>query len=136
MFEVLHRAMNRNLVVCLPSHPFFCLASNVFFFMMHIRLGLPHSLALGLSYCIYGQPLDLMGIHFFHCTHGGERMLSHDVVRDAFASITRYSGFHVVHEQTHVLLSFTLESSCWWADIVLLVDGICTLANVIIVDSI
>jgi len=63
-------------------------------------------------------------------------MLSHDVVRDAFASIMRYSGFHVVHEQTHVLLSLTFESSCWWADIVLLVDGICTLADVIIVDSI
>jgi hypothetical protein len=79
-----------------------------FFFVMHTRLGLPHSLTLGLSHCIYGQPLDLMGIHLFHCTHGGERMLSHDVVWDAFASIVRYSSFHVVHEQTHVLLSLTL----------------------------
>jgi len=104
--------------------------------MMHIRLGLPHSLALGFSHCIYAQPLDLMGIHLFHCTHGGERMLSHDIVRDAFASITRYSGFHVVHEQTHVLLFLTFESLCWWADIVLLVDDICTLADVIIVNSI
>ncbi len=87
---------------------FFRLTLEVFSFVMHIRLGLPHSLALGFSHCIYGQSLDHMGIHLFHCAHGGERMASHDVVWDAFASISIYFSFHVVHEQTHILCFLTL----------------------------
>jgi len=34
---------------------------------------------------------------------GGGQMASHDVVQDAFTSIMRDVGFHVSHEQTHVL---------------------------------
>jgi hypothetical protein len=75
---------------------------------MHTRLGLPHSLALGFSHYISGQSLDPMGIHLFHCVHGGERMASHDVVWDVCASIVIYFDLYVVYEQTHVLLSFTL----------------------------
>jgi len=72
--------------------------------VLHIQLGLHHPLALGLSYCICGQPLDAMRIHFFHCAHGGERIVSHDVMQDAFASIAKDVGFHVLHEQTHILM--------------------------------
>jgi hypothetical protein len=43
-----------------------------------------------------------MGIHLFRCTHGGERIALHDVVRDAFASIAKKARFHVSQEQTHV----------------------------------
>jgi hypothetical protein len=59
---------------------FLFLALNIFSFMMHIGLGLPHPLALGLSHCIYGQPLDPIEIHVLHCAHGEERMASHGVV--------------------------------------------------------
>jgi len=71
---------------------FFCLALNVFSSIVRTKLGLPHPLALGLSNCICGQPLDRMGIHLFFCTHGRERTTSHDVVWDAFASIMRDVG--------------------------------------------
>lgn len=57
--------------------PFFFLALNVFSSMMRTNLGLPHPLALGLSHCIYGQPLNPARIHLFHCAHGEERMASH-----------------------------------------------------------
>jgi len=63
------------------THPiiiFSHLSSNVVFFAKHTMLGLPHSLALGLSHCIFGQPLNPMVIHFLRCTHGGERTVSHD----------------------------------------------------------
>jgi hypothetical protein len=90
---------------------FSSLTSKVFFTMLHIWLGLHHPLTLDLSYCICGQPLDAMGIHFLHCAQGGERMVSHDIVqdafasmRDAFASIAKDMGFHVLHKQTHILL--------------------------------
>jgi hypothetical protein len=71
---------------------------------MHNRLGLPPLLAIDLSHCIFGQPLDPMGIRFLCCAHGGEKMVSHDPVWDAFASITRNASFHVACEQTHIFL--------------------------------
>jgi hypothetical protein len=42
-----------------------------------------------MSHCVYSLPLDPMGIHLFQCIHGGEKMTSHDVMRDAFVAIAR-----------------------------------------------
>jgi hypothetical protein len=103
---------------------------------MHTKLGFLHPLALGLSHYIYGQPLDPMGIHFFHCIHGWERTVSHDAMWDAFAFIMKDVCFHVACEQTHIFFPPNIQSSCQWVNIVLLVDGIHMLANVIIVGSI
>jgi hypothetical protein len=63
-------------------------------------------------------------------------MTSHDVVRNVFVAITKNAGFHVSQEQTHVLLPPTLQFSCRWIEIVLLVDGVHTLVDVVIVDPI
>jgi hypothetical protein len=120
------------LSVC-PIILFIHLASNIFLHdAMCTKLGLPHMLTFGLSHYIYGQPLDLMGIHLFCCAHGGEKTTSHNVIWDAFVSITKYVGFHGVREQTHILLLLTIQSSRQRVDIVLSVDGIRMLANVII----
>ncbi len=86
---------------------FFDLALNIFSYVMHTKLGFLHLLALGLSHYIYGQLLDPMGIHFFHCAHSGERTVSHDATWDAFASIMKDVCFHVACEQTHILLPVT-----------------------------
>jgi hypothetical protein len=105
----------------LPTHPIIlCFPFGLKHFpsTMHTKLGLPHSLALGLSHCICGQPLNPMGFHFFPCTHGGERTTSHDVMKDAFASIARDASLHVSYEQTHVLLPPTFQSSHWPVNIV------------------
>ncbi len=75
-----------------------------------------------------------MGIHLFRYTHGGERTIYHDVVRDAFAYIMKHVGFHVFWEQTHIFLPFSFQSFHWWVNIILSIDGIRTLADVIIVD--
>jgi hypothetical protein len=83
---------------------FLHLASNVFFFAMQNRLGLPPLLAFDLSHCICGQPLGPMGIRFLCCAHGGEKMVSHDPMWDAFTSIMRNASFHVACEQTHIFL--------------------------------
>jgi len=72
--------------------------------MMRTNLGLPHPLALGLSHCIYGQPLDPIEIHLFRCAHGEESMASHGAVWDTFASIVIDAGFHVARKQTHVIM--------------------------------
>ncbi len=78
-----------------PSIFFFHMVSNDFSTALCIRLCLSHLLILGVSHCICSQPLDPMGIHLFHCIHGGEKMVSHDVVRDVFTAIGKSARFHV-----------------------------------------
>jgi hypothetical protein len=116
MFFYSHQACLRSLqgwaqelgyLLTLSCNAFVC---TQFYFSLRCRarLGLPHPLTLGLTHCIYDHSLDPMGIHFFCCAHSGESIVSHDVVRDVFASIVRVVNFHVLPEQTHVLpqLSF------------------------------
>jgi hypothetical protein len=68
----------------------------------------------------------------FFYSHGGEHIASHNVVKNAFTSTVRDVGFHVLHEQTHVLLSPFFQSSCWRVDIVLSVEDIHILVDVVI----
>jgi len=53
----------------------------------------------------FGNTIEAMGIHLFCYIHNGERIASHDVVRDAFAFIVKDARFHVLQKQTHVFLS-------------------------------
>jgi hypothetical protein len=81
------------MVVCSPSNPFFQLPSKVFSIMLHIWFDPPNPLVFGLSHGICDQLLGPVRIHFFRCAHCGERMTSHNVVRDAFASIMKDVGY-------------------------------------------
>jgi len=91
--------------------------SNVFSYMLQTKLTLPHPLDLGMTHYIYGQPLNPMGIYLLCCAHGGERITSHDVIYDAFASILIDVRFHVLQEQTmffchlHLLFNFFVDGS-------------------------
>jgi hypothetical protein len=60
--------------------PCFHLHSDVFSFVLQIRLGFPHPLVFNFTHCIYNELLDPMGIHLLHYAHGGERVVSHDVI--------------------------------------------------------
>ncbi len=104
--------------------------------MLWTKLGLSHPLVLGLTHYICGHPLNPMGIHLLHCTHGGEKTTSHNVIRDAFMSIVRDVRFHILQEQTHILRPPSFQFFYQWINIVLLIDSIHTLANVVIVDHI
>jgi hypothetical protein len=84
--------------------------------------------------CVCTYPINSMGIHFLHYTHGNEHTRAHVVVRDTFVAIARDFGFHVGWKQLHVLLSTMFNSFCWWVDIVFTKDDIHTLINVVIVD--
>lgn len=56
------------------SHPIishFCLDSEVFSFVLHIKLVLPHPLVLKVTHCICGQPLDPTRIHLLCYSHNG-----------------------------------------------------------------
>jgi hypothetical protein len=46
-----------------PIIPHFCLAFEVFSFVLHTKLGLPHPLILKVTHCICGQPLDPTRTH-------------------------------------------------------------------------
>jgi len=73
-----------------------------------------------------------MGIHLLYCTHGGEKITSHDVVQNIFAYIVINARFHVLREQTHILPLSSHQSFHRQIDIVLSIDGNRTLANVVI----
>lgn len=79
------------------------LPSNVFTFTLHIKLGFPHPLTVRVTHYLYGQPLNVVRTHLFFCRHGGEWIVPHDVVQNAFVSIAKDTRFHDSHEQTHVL---------------------------------
>jgi len=51
-----------------------------------------------------------------------------------FASITKYVGFHVLHEQTHVFPLFSFYSLKQQVDIMFTTNGVHTLANIIIIN--
>jgi len=59
---------------------------------------------------------------------------SHNAFQDAFAFIMKDVGFHVLHEQIHILPLPYFESFHWRINIMLLIDYIRTLIDVVIVD--
>ncbi len=86
------------------------MASSIFSLTLHTRLGLPHPMALSLTHCTYGQPINLMGIHLLEGSRRRKCTTSHDV-QNTFASISKNVGFHIFHEQSHVRNDvFTLAS--------------------------
>jgi hypothetical protein len=60
--------------------------------------------------------------------------ITHNVVQNVFAFIAKDVGFHILHEQTHVLLSPPLQYLCWSVDIMLNLSGVHLLVNLIIID--
>jgi hypothetical protein len=75
-----------------------------------------------------------MGIYLFCYAHGNECTWIHDVIRDTLATIVQDASSHVGQEQIYVFPSNTFNSFCWWVDIVLFKNDICTLVDVVIVD--
>ncbi len=73
--------------------PCFHLPSNIFSSLLWTKLSLPHTLTLGLTHYIRGQSLNPTGIHFLCCAHGGERIASHDAIRDFFCPLREAQGF-------------------------------------------
>jgi hypothetical protein len=60
-------------------------------------------------------------------------MTLHDV-RNVFVAIAKNVRFHVSQKQTHVLLPPILNFLCCRIEIVILIDGVCTLVGVVIVN--
>jgi len=118
---------------CSLGHSSFLMASNIFSFTLHTKLGLSHALDLKLTHCICGQPLNLAKTHLLCCFLGGEHNTSHNVVWDAFASIMKYVGFYVNKFMSFRHLPFNIHQRI---DIMLLVDDIHTLVNMVNADPI
>jgi hypothetical protein len=75
-----------------------------------------------------------MGVHLLRCAHGNENMGTQDVIHDTFATTAWDVNFHLGCEQLHTLLSTMFHSSHKRIDIMFTKNGICTLADVVIVD--
>ncbi len=115
--------------------PSFKMASNIFASTLRTKLHLPHPMTCDFFLCICSQAINSTWLHLCCCAHRGERMATHDVVWNSFTSIIRDVRFHVLCKQLHVLSTPSLQSSRWQVDIVFTTHDICTLANIIIVDS-
>jgi hypothetical protein len=119
------------LFVCLII-PLFHLPSNFFTSTLHIRLGFPHPLALKVTHCFYGQPLNVVMTHLFFVPMVGNGLFPMMWFKMHLFSIVKAARFHVSHEQTHVLpppFSLVFLSMGWHH---LRIDGIRTLADVVI----
>ncbi|CAM6098052.1 unnamed protein product [Calypogeia fissa] len=108
--------------------------SFIFSTSLWVRLGLPHPGLLGQPSCVCGHPLDPVGTHILRCSHGSERMATHDDLRDVLAIITRDAGYHVSTEQTHVLPAVDGILDRRRADIVFSWAGVRALADVVVAD--
>jgi hypothetical protein len=74
-----------------------------------MKLNFSHPLVLGL---IQARHLSLWptsksnGDSFFHYSHGGEQITSHDAIWDVLPFIVKDVRFHVSHEQIHIFPLF------------------------------
>jgi hypothetical protein len=121
MFEILCETI---LVFYLPNNPLFSIDFRGFFHYVTHSIGPPQSLKPWFVTLHLCQPLDPMGIHLFCCAHGGKNIVSHDIVHDAFAFITRDIRLHILHEHIHVHLPLILQCTHQWVNIGVLMDGV------------
>lgn len=120
--------------ILLPYYSTFRSSLWCFFLYVEHQVEPPHLLTFGVIYCICGKPLNPTRIHFFVAPMVGGWTTSNDKVQNVFVSIARDMGFHVSCDQTHVLSPPFFQSSREQVDILLSIDGICTLAYVVIVN--
>ncbi len=88
------------MVVCLPIDPFVSIEFKGFsHYVVHL-IGPPPSInPLTCHITLVVNLWTLWAFTFFIAPMVGERMTSHDVAWDIFASIVRRMRFHVLHEQ-------------------------------------
>jgi hypothetical protein len=95
------------------------LLSNIFSIALCIRLGPSHPFSpWGVTY-ICNQPLDLIGIHFLCCVHGGEKMFSWPLREkwDFMSHKNRPMSFHTLSNWNCVISRWCshINWHChWW----------------------
>jgi hypothetical protein len=112
----------------------FRLFSLVFSIVFRTWLGLLYLLIISHFWCICTHPIHPMGIHLLHCALGNKCTTIHDAIRNTFVTIVRDVDFHVGWKQLHVFLSTMFHSSYWQINIVLIKNGIYTLADIVIIE--
>jgi hypothetical protein len=117
-----------------PLFPTFQLFSPIFSIALCMRFGLHHLLITSILWCMCTHLINLMDIHFLHCTHGNEHIGTHDAIHHTFAAIVRNVNFHMGWQLLHLLLSTTFHSFCQQINIVFTKNGIHTLTDVVIAD--
>jgi hypothetical protein len=114
--------------------PTFQLSSPVFSTTFHTWFGLPHFSIASIFRCVCTHPINLIGIHLLHYTHGNKHTRTHYANHNTFVVIVWDVNFHVGWKQLHVLLSTSFNSSRWQIDIMFTKYGICTLSDIVIAD--
>jgi hypothetical protein len=63
--------------------------------MFRIQLGLAHPSIVSILQCVCTHPINPMGIHLLHCTHGNEYIKTHDAICDTFIANVQDADFHM-----------------------------------------
>jgi hypothetical protein len=92
-------------LVVTPSICLFRITHFTFTSMMHLRLSLIKLLASSLFMCKCGHRLDKSSTHLAHCMFGGQRITTHDAIRNIMYVFIRNNGHVVWREQWYVILS-------------------------------
>lgn len=133
--EILCRLKFGCLTFCWPIH--FVIWDG----FKHLLFSTTHKVGLSPSNNLWHSPLHMWSTYrldgdtFYLMFSRRECMTTHNVVWDAFVSITKDVGFYVSHENTHFPITFLLVFALW-NDIVFITYRVCTLTNVIITDTI
>jgi hypothetical protein len=91
----------------------FQLSSLVFSTIFQMWFRLLHFSLVVIFWFVCTHPIDPMGIHLLHCTHGNEHMRIHDGIHDAFVIIAWNVRFHVGWKQLHSFFLNTFNFSHW-----------------------
>jgi len=82
-------------LVIMPCICSFYIAHFTFILMLCFHIGLIQPLASSLFTCECGHGLDAFGTHLVHCPFQGQRITTHDAIRNIMYAFVRKSG-HIV----------------------------------------
>ncbi|KAG6556889.1 hypothetical protein Mapa_001469 [Marchantia paleacea] len=81
---------------------------------MRFRLGLVHPSTSSLLTCECGITLDAAGVHMTRCPFGGQRIATHDAIRDVVFAMAREGGYLTWRERWYALQSTRVRADTFW----------------------
>jgi hypothetical protein len=83
----------------------FRITYSIFTLVLHFRFGLIQPSTSSFFTCECGHMLNASGMHFGRCSFGGQRITTHDVIRDVMYTLTQKSGHAIWKKWWYALTS-------------------------------
>jgi hypothetical protein len=120
----LHKSRFKRLAFHSPNHPTISYCLKHFLFSIAYQLGSPSfNNYWSSSLFLWFKAYKLDGDTFLPLFPWWGTHVTYDAIKDAFVFIIKNVEFHVSHEQTHILLSSSLQFLYQYVDIVFIIDA-------------